>query len=134
MPITRTFDCLQCGKHVENQKNGTGKYCSVACQHEFQYSERISIWKSGGDIGRGPLRRYLTEINNCCWECGIVEWNHKPITLEVEHVDGNAENNKEDNLKLLCPNCHSQTDTYKAKNKGNGRHTRRQRYQDGKSF
>jgi predicted HNH restriction endonuclease len=45
----------------------------------------------------------------------------------LEHIDGNAYNNSESNLSLLCPNCHSQTPTYKAKNKGNGRVERRER-------
>ena len=48
-------------------------------------------------------------------------------SLELEHIDGNAYNNSESNLSLLCPNCHSQTPTYKAKNKGNGRVERRER-------
>jgi predicted HNH restriction endonuclease len=52
----------------------------------------------------------------------------------MEHIDGNSSNNKVTNLCLLCPNCHSQTPTYKNKNKGNGRHYRRIRYKDGKSY
>jgi 5-methylcytosine-specific restriction endonuclease McrA len=54
--------------------------------------------------------------------------------LQLEHKDGNSENNKPENLCLLCPNCHSQTPTYGAKNKGNGRHYRRIRYAQGKSY
>jgi len=67
-------------------------------------------------------------------ECGITEWNGKEIVLELEHIDGNSLNNTEENLSLLCPNCHSQTDTYKGKNKGSGRHYRKVRYQKGKSY
>ena len=67
------------------------------------------------------LRRYLKEKFSQCSSCGISEWNNRPITLEIEHIDGNWSNNKEDNLTLICPNCHSQTDTYRAKNKGKGR-------------
>lgn len=63
-----------------------------------------------------------------CNNCG------NQIPLEVEHKDGNSENNSLINLCLLCPNCHAQTPTYKSKNKGNGRHSRRQRYKDGKSY
>jgi predicted HNH restriction endonuclease len=54
--------------------------------------------------------------------------------LELEHKDGNGENNDLKNICLLCPNCHSQTATYKNKNKGNGRHYRRKRYSEGKSY
>ena len=52
----------------------------------------------------------------CCAECGISEWRGKSFTLEVDHADGNKRNNTLENLRFLCPNCHSQTDTYKGKN------------------
>ena len=58
----------------------------------------------------------------------------KKIVFELEHKDGNSENNQPENLCLICPNCHSQTDTYKNRNKGNGRFKRRQRYAEGKSY
>ncbi len=69
-----------------------------------------------------------------CECCGIDSWNGKSISLELDHKDGDSENNSLENLSILCPNCHSQTDTYKSKNKGNGRHSRMRRYYDGKSF
>lgn len=66
-----------------------------------------------------------------CLECKKVcilrpyQQDNKPIIFDLEHKDGSSTNNKEDNLCCLCPNCHSQTSTYKAKNKGNGRESRR---------
>lgn len=45
-------------------------------------------------------------------ECGLSEWHGKPISLQVHHIDGNHYNNSIDNLMLLCPNCHSQTDSF----------------------
>jgi len=48
-----------------------------------------------------------------CNNCKIDNWNEKPLILEIEHKDGDNWNNKEDNLELLCPNCHSQTPTYR---------------------
>ena len=69
-------------------------------------------------------RRVLEEQNFCCSKCGISEWQGVTISLELEHKDGNSSNNTEENLECLCPNCHSQTSTYKAKNKGNGRKLR----------
>jgi len=69
-----------------------------------------------------------------CQECGVSEWNGKELVFELDHADGNSENNQEENLRLLCPNCHSQTGTYKSKNMGKGRHYRRARYAEGKSF
>jgi 5-methylcytosine-specific restriction endonuclease McrA len=52
-----------------------------------------------------------TRINRC-ESCGLDQWLHKPIPLEVHHIDGNRRNNKETNLKLLCPNCHRFTDNW----------------------
>jgi len=52
-----------------------------------------------------------------CYKCELTKWNGKPIPLELEHIDGNHENNNLSNLTLLCPNCHAQTDTYRGKNK-----------------
>jgi len=52
-----------------------------------------------------------------CSECGIKEWNQKPISLQLDHIDGNNHNHKLKNLRLLCPNCHSQTETFCGKNK-----------------
>jgi hypothetical protein len=50
-----------------------------------------------------------------CEECGIVEWNGKQITLELDHVNGDNTDNRLENLKILCPNCHSQTPTFRNK-------------------
>jgi 5-methylcytosine-specific restriction endonuclease McrA len=51
----------------------------------------------------------------CCEVCGIVEWNGKQISLELNHIDGSNANHSLENLQLICPNCHSQTDTYRSK-------------------
>jgi len=69
-----------------------------------------------------------------CDVCSLSSWNGKEVVLEVEHRDGNSENCSPDNVCLICPNCHSQTKTYKGKNRGNGRHYRRMRYAEGKSY
>ena len=53
---------------------------------------------------------------NKCEECGISEWNGKPIACELDHINGNSNEHILENLRVLCPNCHSQTDTFRAKN------------------
>mgnify|MGYP006337132947 CR=1 FL=1 len=70
------------------------------------------------------------KYNNKCCKCGWGEINPYTgnIPLEVEHKDGNYMNNSEDNLELLCPNCHSLTSTYKGANKGKGRISRNKYY------
>ncbi len=52
-----------------------------------------------------------------CNNCALTDWLGNPIPLELEHIDGNSSNNLLENLELLCPNCHSLTDTYRGKNK-----------------
>mgnify|MGYP002414217383 CR=1 FL=1 len=56
---------------------------------------------------------YLLDHEYRCEECRISEWNGEHLTLELEHVNGNRRDNRLENLKLLCPNCHSQTSTWR---------------------
>lgn len=115
--------CLNCGKVLIKGQN---KYCSNTCQQEHKYNIYIQQWKDGiktGVVGTGiskTIRRYLIEkANYCCQECGWGKINpySGKLPLEIHHIDGNYLNNKEQNLKVLCPNCHSLTDTYKSMNR-----------------
>lgn len=60
-------------------------------------------------------QRVLAEQDNRCAWCDLDSWLGKPITLELDHVDGDRTNNERSNLRALCPNCHSQTPTWKGK-------------------
>lgn len=64
-------------------------------------------------------RRLLAEgiKENKCEVCGVTEWNGKPLNMELHHKDGNKYNHSLENLLMICPNCHSQTDNFRAKNK-----------------
>lgn len=55
--------------------------------------------------------RILREQNSECL-CGVKDWNSKKLTLQLDHIDGDKHNNSRKNLRMLCPNCHSQTDTW----------------------
>lgn len=66
-------------------------------------------------------QRIVYEQNECCNKCGLDKWLDIPISLELEHKDGNRNNNSRDNLECLCPNCHSQTSTWRGRNKNSNR-------------
>lgn len=61
--------------------------------------------------------RILKEQEEKCFECGVIEeWNGKPLKFDLDHIDGDKTNDNRINLRLICPNCHSQTSTYKVGN------------------
>lgn len=62
-------------------------------------------------------RRLIRERGYSCQMCGLDNWMDSPITLELDHIDGNNRNNSKENLRLLCPNCHSLTPTWRRRNK-----------------
>lgn len=86
---------------------------SIKLCYEKKYNSKsfdeLSIWQK--------RKRVLEEQNNKCADCGLSEWKFKPITLEVDHKDGNTDNNSRENLWAICPNCHSTTDTWRGRNK-----------------
>ena len=118
----KTF-CLNCGKELSKHQS---KYCNNACQTEYQYKQYVKKWKSGLENGlKGSYQlskhivRYIKEkYNNKCCKCGWCEVNPTTgnIPLEVHHIDGDYTNNNENNLELLCPNCHAKTSSYRGKN------------------
>lgn len=102
--------CKNCGidfEYRETQKKGI--YCSNKCQGEYTIKQRFNK----GTKWRNTMRKYLVETKEyCCEVCGITEYNGKPITLQVDHIDGDRENNTLENLRFICPNCHTQTKTW----------------------
>lgn len=121
--------CLNCKDEINKKQ----KFCSVKCQHTFDMNKRVSENRASSKT----VKRYLIDLHgDKCMECGWSEINtiSGKVPIELEHIDGNSENNILENLKLLCPNCHSLTPTYRALNSGNGRHKRMERYKEGKSY
>jgi len=127
--INETFSrekryCKVCGKELNRHQE---KFCSYKCQLEHNYRTYIEHWKNGEESGmKGEygisnyIRRYFLEKHAYkCEKCGWGEKNEftKTIPLEIHHIDGDYTNNKEENLQILCPNCHSLTETHKSHNK-----------------
>lgn len=132
-------DLTKCTNDSCDNSIGRGKkYCSHRCNQAHKTVLRnLEIENGNVSFPANAYRKYLMEKYGCkCMECGWSKVNPTSgrIPVELEHIDGNSSNNSLSNLKLLCPNCHSLTPTYKALNKGNGRHARMERFKNGKSF
>lgn len=77
---------------------------------------------------RGVIRDFVLEKQNFkCAICGISnEWNGKPLNFVLDHINGDCSNSSYNNIRLICPNCDSQLDTYKSKNKNSARNARKE--------
>jgi len=117
--------CLNCNKDFIAGRNTTGKYCCLTCSKEGQLNRARTQFLEGTMVNRGHIKKHIVDIHGWkCMCCNNIEWQGQPIPLELDHIDGNAGDNSPVNLRLLCPNCHAQTPTHKAKNKGKGRGSR----------
>ena len=122
----RIHVCGHCGTEFKQgyHRRKPPKYCSPECSREHRSAMKMAAsdakFDQGGVVYHTTQRRILSErFGYKCIDCGISEWNGKEIVLQVDHIDGDPANNRGSNLRLLCPNCHSQTETYKGGNKNN---------------
>lgn len=128
--------CLYCNKELDRYNK---KYCDNDCQQLYQWREvKHEIVRTGICPHTTQMRsakKYLIEENGQkCMICGTTEWTGKPVPLELDHINGNYEDNRVVNLRMICGNCGMLLPTYKNRNMGNGRHSRRERYKQSKSY
>lgn len=130
--------CLGCGVTLAKRQK---VYCSVRCMQRLRQSQLVEQWLAAGTQVPATtrthyIRRYLfdQQSGRCAICQSPAEWHGQPLVLVLDHVDGDASNNRRENLRLICPNCDSQLPTYKSRNRGKGRAWRRERYASGKSY
>ena len=83
--------------------------------------KNILVENYEGGITTNHLKKRLWKeglLDKKCYNCGITEWLGKPAPLQLDHINGKRIDNRIENLRILCPNCHATTDTYCGKNKG----------------
>lgn len=129
---TTIKQCSNCKKDFHPYRKSM-KYCSVSCKsHETKQAILEKIENGTYEFSwPKPYREYLIlKYGATCMICGWDKINPKTkkCPIQLDHIDGQSSNNNLQNLRLLCPNCHSLTPTYMNLNKGNGRRTRRERY------
>ena len=117
-------------RHIK--ENGVSNASTRLTPEEFdrvveksrQTRERNFLSRPFEEIAPSSIRKRIAlEQKGHCNKCGLNEWQGEPIALELEHKDGDNQNNSRDNLECLCPNCHATTDTWRGRNKNRGRKT-----------
>lgn len=118
----KVYNCLCCGKENKWGYSKTNKFCDSKCQQDWIWKNETIPKIEAGECTHNSrvLKPYLIEKHGeKCSECGQENtWNNKPLVLQLDHIDGDSDNNFPKNLRLLCPNCHSQTENFGSKGKG----------------
>jgi|GEM_PF-1187029 len=119
--------CLFCGNVAKR------KFCNVRCSTDYKFQQRVNLVDARGYVYADKIFRTGSSISFCkkylvhkhgpkCALCGLgPNWNGRELIFVLDHINGTPNDWSVNNLRLLCPNCNSQTSTFCGKNKGFGR-------------
>jgi hypothetical protein len=123
--VTQPWHCKSCHKEHYSVPYKHKNFCNMRCFNDNKISNSVKRFHKGMLSDRGSIKNCLTKLFGYkCSMCGLDRWQGHKLSLELDHVDGNAGNNQPSNLRLVCPNCHSITPTWKGRNRGLGRASR----------
>lgn len=122
--------CFNCNNEIISKYER--KFCDNNCCSEYQHKQAYNEFLNNNEkycVGyytpKGFKDFFLKEQNNKCAICGNEPyWMNQKLVFVIDHIDGDCSNNKRKNLRLICPNCDSQTNTFKSKTK----HSKRRDY------
>lgn len=123
--ILATFGLENKGNNFKTLKQRMNEDC-VEYSHLQKKGDNLRVFNTAkplkeimvinSNFSRGHLKKRLLKeglLLNKCYECGLSDyWNNKPICLQLDHINGVSNDNRLENLRMLCPNCHSQTTTF----------------------
>ena len=121
----KTITCKNCKEEKLIWRKANSGFCSYKCYAEHNKDTFLEDWLAGKINGvyntsyslHKRVKRYFRDNFFICQICNQSnEWNGKKLNFEIDHINGDRKNNYLNNLRYICPNCHSQTETFRSKN------------------
>lgn len=110
--------CKNIKKYIRENKLSTSHF-----KHLSRVGYKVTwtneqVFSENSEVSQSTVKkRFIEMVKYECAICNVGSWNNAPLSLQLDHIDGDNKNNLMSNLRLLCPNCHSQTETFGSKNK-----------------
>jgi len=114
----KPLTCPLCGGPFKSGAASDAKYCSRACSNRARTGIKYDgTWSASKVVSHPKLKEAVRQRDgDKCQMCGIPPvWQGKRLVLQLDHIDGDRRNRAFGNFRLLCPNCHSQTETFGAR-------------------